>query len=104
MAEQESDLPAASQVNNNLSFVGRPREKVTNSHVDDMQTDVVSAVDQRRPPLELFDEETEEVWFLGIVYALNTSLGHDAATVGLVRGSWSVFSILPGPSGQTAGM
>lgn len=92
MAGQESGLPAAPQVNNDFSFLGRPREKVANSDVDDMETDVISAVDQGRPPLGLLDEKPEEVRFLRVVYALNTSFGHDAATVGLVGGAWSVFS------------
>ena len=48
-----------------------------------MKPQMVASVDQGSSPLELVDEETEEMRLIGIVETLDTSLGDDAAAVRL---------------------
>jgi len=48
---------------------------------------MVSPVDQGRAPLEPLDKEAEEMGLIGIIDALDTSFGDDAAAVGLECGS-----------------
>lgn len=90
------DSQSSSEVDDNLALRGGPLKEVPDSHVDDVKPEMVSAVDQGGPSLELLDKEAKKVRLVGIVDALYASLGDDAAAVCL-RGKpgVSVFPLSP---------
>jgi hypothetical protein len=81
--EGRQHLQASSEIDNDLGFARGPLQKVSDGDIDHVQSQMVAAVDQGCPSLELLDKEAEKVRLIGIVDALYTPLGDNAAAVGL---------------------
>lgn len=55
------NLPSTAEIDDYLGLGGGLSEKITKSDIDNMKAEVVAPIDQRCSPLELFDEEAEEL-------------------------------------------
>lgn len=77
----EFDSPPTPEVHHDLLSVALTHEKVAYDNIDNMESEKVAPVDQRRSPLEFLDEEPKEVSIVGIVQPLDTTLGHYTAVV-----------------------
>lgn len=67
-----TSLPSTAQVDNYFCLLRGAAKKATDSHIDDMKSKMVTTVDERGAPLELFYKIAKEmrlVWIVDFLHA-----------------------------------
>lgn len=62
-----NDVTSTTEVDNHLGLGRGFSEKVAEGNIDNVEAEVIAPVDQRRPSLELIDEESEEMRLVRVV-------------------------------------